>query len=64
MAKLEYKSMALPYRPSLFQGDSADIDVILNAQAEDRWQLAQIVMPSTVWGRTNAMVAIFSREKV
>jgi hypothetical protein len=64
LSKLEYKTVALPYRPSFFTGDSADIDVILNKEAGDRWKLTQIISPSAVWGRTNAVLAVFEREKV
>ena len=30
----------------------------LNKEGVDRWRLSQIVLPSTMWGRANTMVAI------
>ncbi len=63
MSKLEYKTVLLPYKTGVFQDDAGDVAVILNREAEDRWQLAQIVLPSTVWGRANTMLAILSRPR-
>jgi hypothetical protein len=33
----------------------------LNKLGVDGWKLSQIVLPSTVWGRANTMVAILER---
>lgn len=63
MSQFEYKTIMLPYRPSVFQGDSAEINDALNKESADRWRLAQLVLPSTVWGRSNAMVAILERTR-
>jgi hypothetical protein len=62
--KLEYKTVLLPYKTGIFQDDSTDLAVALNKEGEERWFLSQIVLPSTVWGRANTMVAIFHRAKV
>lgn len=64
MNKLEYKTILLPYKTGIFQSDSVEVAEALNKEGEERWQLAQIVLPSTVWGRANTMVAILHRAKV
>lgn len=63
VSKLEYKTILLPYKPSVFQSDDAELAQALNKEAEDRWRLSQIVLPSTIWGRANGMVAILERSK-
>lgn len=63
MNKLEYKTILLPYKTSLFQSDSTEITEGLNVAAADGWRLSQIVLPSTVWGRANTMIAILERAK-
>jgi hypothetical protein len=61
MNKIEYKTILLPYKTSLFQGDSADLSLALNKEGAEGWQLSQIVLPSTVWGRANTMIAVLQR---
>ena len=63
MSKIEYKTALLPYKTGIFQSDSAEVEVALNKLGEDGWKLSQIVLPSTVWGRANTMVAILERAK-
>ncbi len=63
MSKLEYKTILLPYKPSVFQSDDTELSSVLNKEAEDRWRLSQIVLPSTIWGRANGMMAILERSK-
>jgi hypothetical protein len=63
MSKIEYKTALLPYRTGIFADDSFDVQEALNKIGEDGWKLSQIVLPSTVWGRANSMVAIFERPK-
>ncbi len=63
MSKLEYKTILLPYKPSVFQSDDTELSSMLNKEAEDRWRLSQIVLPSTIWGRANGMMAILERSK-
>lgn len=63
MSKLEYKTILLPYKTGVFQSDSNDIQTMLNVEGEQSWRLSQIVLPSTVWGRSNTMVAILERTK-
>jgi hypothetical protein len=36
---------------------------VLNVEAQQQWRLSQVVLPSTIWGRSNGMVAIFERPK-
>ena len=62
MSKIEYKSVLLPYKTGLFQGDSTDLNDLLNKEGAQGWQLSQIVLPSTVWGRANTMIAIMQRN--
>ncbi|HYJ41088.1 MAG TPA: DUF4177 domain-containing protein [Steroidobacteraceae bacterium] len=61
MTKIEYKTVLLPYKTSLFQGDSDDLQTLLNKEGAEGWLLSQIVLPSTVWGRANTMIAIMQR---
>ena len=61
MTKIEYKTVLLPYKTGIFQDDSVDVAEILNKVGAEGWRLSQIVLPSTVWGRANAMVAILER---
>jgi hypothetical protein len=63
MSQFEYKSILLPYRPSVFQAESEELTAILNKEGANRWRLSQLVMPSTVWGRANAVVAILERAR-
>ena len=61
MSKIEYKTVLLPYKTGLFQGDSMDLNELLNKEGAEGWLLSQIVLPSTVWGRANTMIAIMQR---
>jgi hypothetical protein len=63
MSKIEYKVILLPYKTGIFQSDSVEVAEALNKVGEERWRLSQIVLPSTVWGRANTMVAILERTK-
>jgi hypothetical protein len=63
MSRFEYKSVLLPYKPGVFQGDSADIGIALTKECDERWRLSQLILPSTVWGRANTMVAILERAR-
>jgi hypothetical protein len=63
MSQFEYKTILLPYRPSIFQGDSAELSEALNREGGERWRLSQLVMPSPAWGRSNGMVAILERAR-
>jgi hypothetical protein len=62
MNKIEYKTILLPYKTGIFQSDSVEVAEALNKEGAERWQLSQIVLPSTMWGRANSMVAILSRN--
>ena len=61
MSKIEYKTVLLPYKTGLFQGDSTDLNELLNKEGAEGLLLSQIVLPSTVWGRANTMIAIMQR---
>jgi hypothetical protein len=61
MTKIEYKTILLPYKTGIFQDDSVDVATMLNKVGAEGWRLSQIVLPSTVWGRANTMVAILER---
>jgi len=60
---LEYKTILLPYKTGIFQADSAEVADALNREASERWELSQLVLPSTVWGRSNTMIAILARAR-
>jgi hypothetical protein len=62
MKKVEYKTILLPYKTGLFQSDNTEITEGLRDVAADGWRLSQIVLPSTVWGRANTMIAILERD--
>ena len=61
MNKIEYKVVLLPYKTGLFQEVNTDLTGPLNTAGAEGWQLSQIVLPSTVWGRANTMIAIMQR---
>jgi hypothetical protein len=63
MSQIEYKTILLPYKTGIFQDDSSDVAAALNKEGLERWRLSQIVLPSTVWGRANTMVAILERTR-
>jgi hypothetical protein len=63
MSKFEYKTIMLPYKTGIFASDSLEVEELLNKVAADGWRLSQLVLPSTVWGRANSMVAILERSK-
>lgn len=63
MGQIEYKTIMLPYKPSVFQGDSVEMTEALNKEGLERWRLSQVILPSTVWGRSNALVAILERTR-
>jgi uncharacterized protein DUF4177 len=61
MSALEYKVILLPYKPSIFQPDSTDIHDALNVVGKEGWKLSQIIEPSSLWGRSNNVIAILER---
>jgi hypothetical protein len=61
--QIEYKVILLPYKTGIFQSDSEEVAAALNKEGAERWRLSQIVLPSTVWGRANTMVAILERSR-
>ena len=63
MTQFEYKTILLPYKPSIFQSDDTELTTALNKEAAEGWRLSQIALPSTIWGRANGMVAILERAK-
>lgn len=63
MSQFEYKTILLPYKTGIFQSDSDELAVALNKEGAERWRLSQIVLPSTMWGRANTMVAILERAR-
>lgn len=63
MSQFEYKTVMLPYKPSVFQGDSAEMSELLNKEGAEGWRLSQLALPSTIWGRSNCMVAILERSR-
>jgi hypothetical protein len=63
MNQIEYKTILLPYKTGIFQSDSVEVAEALNKEGAERWRLSQLVLPSTVWGRANTMVAILERNK-
>jgi hypothetical protein len=62
MRKVEYKTIQLPYKTSLFATDNFEVGEGLNVEAKEGWRVVQIVLPSTVWGRANSMIAILERD--
>jgi hypothetical protein len=62
MSKIEFKTVLLPYKTGIFQSDSIEVAEMLNKEGVEGWHLSQIVLPSTVWGRANTMVAILERS--
>ena len=64
MTMFEYKTILLPYKPSQFQSDALEIQDALNVEAGERWKLCQLVLPSTIWGRANGMIAVLERPRI
>jgi hypothetical protein len=63
MSQFEYKTVLLPYKPSVFQDDATEVAVLLNKESAGNWRLSQILLPSSLWGRSNGMIAILERAK-
>lgn len=63
MSQFEYKTLLLPYKPSTFQDDATEVAALLNKETADRWRLSQLVIPSSLWGRSNGMIAILERTR-
>lgn len=63
MNQIEYKTVLLPYKTGIFQSDSIEVADMLNKEGVERWRLSQIVLPSTMWGRSNTMIAILERAR-
>jgi hypothetical protein len=63
MSTLEYKTILLPYKPSIFQSDNFEVQEALNVVGKEGWKLAEVVLPSTLWGRSNTVMAILERTK-
>jgi hypothetical protein len=63
MSTLEYKTILLPYKPSIFQSDNSEIQEALNVVGQEGWKLSQTILPSTLWGRSNTVLAILERTK-
>jgi len=63
MSRLEYKTILLPYKTGIFQADSVEVTDALNREAGERWQLEQLILPSSLWGRSNTMLAILARSR-
>ena len=63
MNQIEYKTILLPYKTGIFQSDSIEVADMLNKEGVERWRLSQIVLPSTMWGRSNTMIAILERAR-
>ncbi len=63
MNQIEYKTILPPYKTGVFQSDSIEVADMLNKEGVDRWRLSQIVLPSTMWGRSNTMIAIMERAR-
>ncbi len=61
MSKFEYKTILLPYKTGLFQDPSPEFSGALTKEGAEGWRLSQVVLPSTVWGRANTMMAILER---
>jgi hypothetical protein len=62
MSQFEYKTILLPYKPSVFQDESTDMSELLNKEGAQRWRLSQVVLPSSLWGRSNGLIAILERS--
>jgi hypothetical protein len=63
MTTFEYKTILVPYKPSSFQSDNLEIQEAINVEAAQHWKLIQLVLPSTIWGRSNGMIAVFERPR-
>jgi DNA-binding XRE family transcriptional regulator len=61
MSKFEYKTVVLPFKFGLFKQGLPDIDAALNKEGGEGWQFKQMVLPSSDWGKSDSLIAIFER---
>jgi hypothetical protein len=61
MNRFEYKTIVLPFRMGVFKQGLPDIQTTLKIEGREGWQLEQMVLPSTGWGKSDDMVAILER---
>jgi DNA-binding XRE family transcriptional regulator len=61
MSKFEYKTLVLPFKFGIFKQGLPDIQTALNKEGLDGWQLKQMILPSSDWGKSDSMVAILER---
>lgn len=59
--KFEYKTVVLPFRVGLFKQGLPDIQKALDREGRQGWQFKQMVLPSSLSGSSDSMVAILER---
>ena len=62
MKKFEYQTLVLPFRVGIFKQGVPDIKTALDAAGSEGWQFKQMILPSSQWGTSDSMVAIFERS--
>jgi transcriptional regulator with XRE-family HTH domain len=61
MSKFEYKTVVLSFKFGLFKQGLPDIEAALNKEGGAGWQFKHMVLPSSDWGKSDSMIAIFER---
>ena len=61
LMKFEYKTIVLPFKFGIFKQGMPDIQEALCDAGLDGWQLKQIILPSSEWGKSDRIVAILER---
>ena len=61
MQQFEYKTRPIKFSFGLFKKGTANVDAVLNEEAQAGWRLKQLIMPSESLGGSEQMVAILER---
>jgi uncharacterized protein DUF4177 len=62
ISKFEYKTVVLPFRLGIFKQGLPDIQKARNKEGQQGWQFKQMVLPSSSWGSSDSMVAIWNAQ--
>jgi transcriptional regulator with XRE-family HTH domain len=61
MSRFEYKTVTLPFKFGIFKQGLPDVQAALSKEGRDGWQFKQMLLPSSDWGKSDTMLAIFER---
>jgi transcriptional regulator with XRE-family HTH domain len=61
MGKFEYKTLVLNFKMGILKKGLPDIQQALNAEGSQGWQLKQLILPSSDFGKSDSIVCILER---